>query len=269
MTRLVLPFLVWVTHRKLIARLTRREIAQTYRGSLLGLAWALITPLIMLAVFTFIFSIVFQARWGTELDGGHGQFALVLFCGLIVFRFFAECINRAPNLMLENPSYIKKVVFPLEAMAWVSVGSALFNMAASLIMLVLGYVVLNGPPPWTLVLTPLVLAPFILLVLGLIWVLSSIGVFLRDLHQVVGVLVTVTMFLCPIFYPIEAVPETFRVFIYMNPLTFIIEQLRAVALFGRLPDFALLGAYAVAAWGVALVGLWWFARTRKGFADVV
>ncbi|KAA5604164.1 ABC transporter permease [Roseospira marina] len=268
MKRLLLPFLVYTAHRKLIARLTRREIAQTYRGSLLGLAWALLNPLIMLGVFTFIFSVVFQARWGTEIEG-HGEFALVLFCGLIVFRFFAEVMGRAPNLMLENTSYIKKVVFPLEAMPWVAAGGALFNLAASLLMLVLGFVILNGVPPWTLVLVPVVLAPYVLLILGLTWFLSAIGVFLRDLHQVVGVLVTVTMFLCPIFYPIEAVPETFRIFIYMNPLTFIIEQLRDVALFGHLPDFGLLAGYLAAAWGIALAGLWWFSRTRKGFADVV
>ena len=167
-------------HRRLILSLARREIESRYRGSFLGLVWSFLTPLLMLAVFTFVFSVVFQARWQVPV-GGKGQFALLLFSGLIVFNIFAECINRAPGLVLEHATYVKKVVFPLEILPWVSLLGALFNVLASLVVLLVLYVMVLGAPPWTAILFPVIVLPLILLVMGLSWFLASVGVFVRDL----------------------------------------------------------------------------------------
>lgn len=255
-------------HRRLILRLARREIEAGYRGSFLGLLWLVLRPLLLLAVFTFVFSVVFQARWQVPV-GGKGHFALLLFAGLIVFNIFAECVNRAPGLILENPTYVKKVVFPLEVLPWVSLIGALFNALMSLGVLLVIYVFLLGIPPWTAVLIPVVVFPLVLLIMGLSWFLASVGVFIRDLRQIIGVITMMFLFLSPIFYPITALPEGLRQFIFLSPLTLILEETRAVLFWGALPDWRLWVAYTLIAWLVAWLGLAWFAKTRKGFADVV
>lgn len=255
-------------HRQLIYRLATREVAARYRGSLLGLAWAFVTPLLMLSVYTFVFSVVFRVRWdvGTE---NRGEFALVLFAGLIVFQFFSECIGRAPGLLLENVSYIKKIIFPLEALAWVSLGSALLNTVISVAVLLLAHFVLVGLPHITALWLPVVLLPLMLATAGGVWFLASVGVFVRDVRQVVTVIMPVLMFMSPLFYPVSALPEAMRIVIYLNPITYIIEQARNVLLFGVMPDLPGLGLYAVLGFGLAWLGLAWFLLTKRGFADVV
>lgn len=255
-------------HDKLVWRLIRREITARYRGSLLGLGWALLVPLLMLSVFTFVFSVVFQIRWNAEIEG-RGQFALVLFCGLIIYQYFSECLARAPNLMLENVSYIKKVVFPLEALSWVVAGTAGFTLMMNTLMLVGGHFILAGPPPVTALLLPVLIIPFILGVTGIVWAVSAAGVFLRDLQQVVVVITTLAMFLSPIFYPIDAVPERFRVFLMLNPLAYVIETVRGIMIYGQLPSLTGIILYAIGGWLMASAGLWFFLRTRKAFADVL
>ncbi|MGH8659658.1 MAG: ABC transporter permease [Gammaproteobacteria bacterium] len=255
-------------NRKLVYRLAKREVASRYRGSLLGFAWSFVTPVLMLAVYTFVFSVVFRVRWEVGV-GSRAEFALVLFVGLIVFQLFSECVGRAPGLMLENISYIKKVVFPLEALAWVSMGSALFNALVSSIVLIFAHLILVGLPPITALWLPTVLLPLVPLTMGGIWFLSSVGVFLRDIRQVVGVVLPILMFMSPIFYPVSALPEQMRTLMYLNPLTYIIEQARNVVLFGLMPDFLGLALYLVLALGVAWLGLAWFLLTKRGFADVV
>lgn len=255
-------------HRTLVLRLAKRKVEARHRGSFLGLAWSVLTPLLMLAVYTFVFSVVFHARWEVP-QGGKGQFAMVLFAGLIMFSLFAECVNRAPGLILENVSYVKKVVFPLEILPWVTLLSALFNIVVSLAVLLVAYVVLLGVPEWTVIFLPLVLLPLVLLIMGVSWFLASVGVFVRDLRQIVGVLTTMLLFLSPIFCPVSAIPEGFRTYIYLIPLTFVIEQTRAALLWGNTPNWLGLAVYSGLAWGVAWVGFLWFAKTKKGFADVV
>lgn len=253
---------------KLVWRMIRREIAGRYRGSILGFGWALLVPLLMLSVFTFVFSVVFQVRWDAEIEG-RGQFALLLFAGLIVYQYFAECLSRAPNLMLDNVSYIKKVVFPLESLAWVVAGTAGFTFAMNTVMLLAGHFLLAGPPPLTALLLPVVIIPFILGVAGVVWVISAAGVFLRDLQQVVSIVTTLAMFLSPIFYPIDAVPERFQVFLMLNPLAYVIETVRGLLIYGQLPGLVGLVLYTIGGWLMASAGLWFFLRTRKAFADVV
>ena len=254
-------------HRALIRVFVVREVAGRYRGSFLGLLWSFITPMLMLAVYTFVFSVVFNARWG---GGGESryQFAMVLFAGLIIFNIFAECVAKAPGLVVGNANYVKKVVFPLEILPWVNLGSALFHAGVSLLVLLAALAVVDGIP-WTVLLLPLVLLPFVLLVMGLSWFLASIGVFVRDVGQFIGTVVTVLLFMSPIFYPISALPGSVARFLFLNPLTFIIEQSRELIIWGRLPNWSGLGLYLLFAAVVAWLGFAWFQKSRKGFADVL
>lgn len=262
----------WLTsawkNRVLLLRLTRREIETRYRGSFLGVLWSLVVPIALLAVYTFVFSMVFEARWQSTVNN-RGNFALVLFSGLIVFNLFAECLNRAPSLMLQNVSYIKKVVFPLEILPWVTLFAALFNAVVSFAVLLIGYVLLIGIPPVTALLIPILLIPFLFLTLGLSLFLASIGVFIRDLQHVIGVITMMLMFLTPIFFPLAAIPEHFRKIIQWSPLSISVEEVRDVLFFSAQPDFALWTIYAGASCLVAWLGFAWFIKTKKGFADVV
>ncbi|ERO63474.1 hypothetical protein P308_29015 [Pseudomonas piscis] len=255
-------------YRQLIGASTKREVLGRYRGSALGLLWSFFNPVFMLLVYTFVFSIVFKARWNSGSES-RTEFALVLFAGLMVFSLFAECINRAPGLILSNVNYVKKVVFPLEILPFVTLLSALFHMGVSLVVWLLAYVLLIGIPHVAVLYLPLILMPLALLIMGLSWALASLGVYLRDVAQIIGVITTSLMFLSPIFYPATALPEDYRYLLYFNPLTPVIEQARAVLYFGALPDFAMLAVYWVATFVIAWLGFVWFQKTRKGFADVL
>ncbi|MDF3935312.1 ABC transporter permease [Pseudomonas citronellolis] len=255
-------------NRSLIRTLVQREVVGRYRGSLLGILWSFFNPLFMLSVYTFVFSYVFKARWNVSSDS-KSEFALVLFCGLLVFNIFAECVNRAPTLVLANVNYVKKVVFPLEILPWVSIGASLFHALISLIVWVAVYTVLFGMPHLTIILLPLVIAPLVLMVIGISWVLASLGVYLRDVAQFVGIITTTLMFVSPIFYPATALPEEYRQFLYMNPLTLIIEQTREVLFWAKIPDFTSLAIYTLISAIFAWLGFAWFQKTRKGFADVL
>lgn len=256
-------------NRQLIWQMSRREVVGRYRGSVMGLAWSFFNPVLMLIVYTFVFSIVFKARWGIGADESKSQFAVVLFVGLIVSGFFSEVLNRAPGLILGNVNYVKKVVFPLEILPVISMGAALFHSLVSLLVLLIAFTIFNGYLHWTAILVPLVLLPFVILTVGLAWILASLGVFLRDVGQSIGIVTMIMMFLAPVFYPVTAVPEKYRPFIMANPLTFIIEQARDVLIWGRFPSWLGLSIYSLIAIAVAWVGFAWFQKTRQGFADVL
>jgi lipopolysaccharide transport system permease protein len=257
-------------NRQLIIQMIKREVAGRYKGSVLGLAWSFFNPIFMLVVYTFVFSEIFKSRWGgVGGDDSKTQFALVLFAGMIVLSLFSEVLNRAPSLILGNVSYVKKVVFPLEILPVIAIGAALFHSLISLCVLLVAFVLFNGYLQWTAIFTPLVLLPLVILTTGFAWMLASLGVFLRDVGQTIGIITTVLMFLSPVFYPVNAVPERFQSFILANPLTFIIEQAREVLIWGHLPNWLGLGAYTLAAVVIAWSGYAWFQKTRKGFADVL
>lgn len=256
-------------NRQLIVQMTKREVVGRYKGSAMGLAWSFFNPVFMLAVYTFVFSVVFKARWGLGGEESKTQFAVVLFVGMIVHGLFAEVLNRAPGLILGNTNYVKKVVFPLEILPVISMGAALFHSVVSLAVLLTAFALFNGYLHWTAVFTPLVLLPLVILTIGLAWMLASLGVFLRDVAQTIGIVTMVMMFLAPVFYPVTALPEQYRPWLMANPLTFIIEQAREVLVWGRLPDWAGLGIYTLVATVVAWAGYAWFQKTRKGFADVL
>jgi lipopolysaccharide transport system permease protein len=249
--------------------MSRREIIGRYRGSVMGLLWSFLNPVFMLTVYTFVFSIVFKARWGVDSNDSKTQFAVVLFVGMIVHGLFAEVANRAPSLILANVNYVKKVVFPLEILPVITMCAALFHGLVSLAVLLIAFFIFNHSLQWTVIFIPLVLLPLVILTLGCAWILSSLGVFIRDVSQTIGIVTTVMMFLSPVFFPVTSLPEIYRPLIMANPLTFIIEQSREVLIWGHLPDWIGLGIYAVVATIVAWVGYVWFQKTRKGFADVL
>ena len=255
-------------NRSLILQMSKREVVGRYRGSILGIAWSFFNPLIMLAVYTFVFSTVFKARWHTDTDD-KAVFTLALFIGMIIHSVFAESLLRSPGLMLGNVSYIKKVVFPLEILPWVLMGSTVFHALISLLVWVLFYIVVYHTIQWTIVLLPLIFIPLILLSMGVSWLLASLGVYLRDVGQVTSVIATVFLFLSPIFYPASMLPEPYQTIIYFNPLTFIIEQSRDVLMMGKWPHFLNLAIAYILSGTFAWLGFAWFQKTRKGFADVV
>lgn len=255
-------------HRELIKAAAKREVLGRYRGSAMGLLWSFFNPVFMLAVYTFVFSEVFKSRWSAGSES-KTEFALVLFAGLMVFNLFAECINRAPGLIISNVNYVKKVVFPLEILPFVGLLSSLFHSAISLGVWLLAYLFLFGIPHPTALYMPLIVLPFVLFIIGLSWALASLGVFLRDVGQFIGIVTTTLMFLSPIFYPATALPEAYRHLLYLNPLTPVIEQARAVLYFGMSPDFIILAEYWAATSIIAWLGFAWFQKTRKGFADVL
>ncbi len=255
-------------NRSLIFSLIKREVVGRYRGSAMGLLWSFFNPVLMLAVYTFVFSVVFKARWAGGSDS-KTEFALVLFAGLMVFNLFSECINRAPSLILNNTNYVKKVIFPLEILPVVALGSAVFHFFISLIVWVVFYLVFFGLPSFSILELFLVILPLVLVIVGLSWVLASLGVYLRDVSQIIGVVTTVLMFLSPIFYPVVSLPEEYRPFMELNPITFVVEQARDVMIWSKDLDWSGWGFQMLFSMLVAWLGFAWFQKTRKGFADVL
>lgn len=257
-------------HRTLIWQFVRRDIRGRYRGSLLGLAWALVTPLAMLAIYTFVFVEVFQARWaGSGPQAGNLEFALQVFAGLIVYNLFTEVISRAPNLVLEQPNLVKKVVFPLLVLPWVSLLAALFQFSLNLAVLLAAVAWTRGGIPLSALALPLVMLPFLPLLLGLAWFLAATGVYVRDTAPLIGMVMTGLMFMTPVFYSQKALPAWLQLPMQLNPPTVPIEQLRRILLDGLWPDWGSLGLYAVAAGLVAYLGARWFQLVKRGFADVL
>jgi len=257
------------SNRYLIWQMIKREILGRYKGSILGIAWSFFHPILMLVVYTFVFAVVFKARWDLGDDQGMANYALVLFTGLIVHGLFADCINRAPTLMLANVSYVKKIIFPLEILPIITMGSSLFHAFVSIVVLLGGLLILQVDIGISIVLFPLVLLPLVLLTLGVAWFVAATGVYIRDLGQIIGISTTVLLFTSPIFFPLSAVPEHLRHWVLLNPITFIVEQLRLVIIWSQFPNWSGFLIYCSISLVISWLGFWWFQRTRKGFADVV
>ena len=257
------------SHRELIRQFTKREIESRYRGSFLGIIWSFVTPLTMLLIYTFVFGIVLQARWPQARTENLSEFAIILFCGLIAFNIFSDCVGRAPSIVIGVPNYVKKVVFPLEILPISILGAALFNAIISLSILVIANIFVSQTIAWTLIITPLVFLPLILLCLGLSWFLASLGVFIRDVGYTITLVVQVLFFLTPIFYSIEFVPEPFRTVITLNPLTAILDNIRRTVLWSELPHWGTLAFAVTSSLLILMLGYAWFMKTKKAFADVI
>lgn len=234
----------------------------------MGFAWSVVQPVFMLAIYAFVFSEVFKARWPGG-SGSKSEFALVLFAGLLVFNMFSEIFNRAPQLILGNANYVKRVVFPLEVLSCVTVLTALFNLVVSLIVWLAFYVIAFGVPHATALLIPIVLLPLVLFMTGVSWLMAALGVYLRDMVQITAIVTTAIMFLTPIFFPIESIPPSFRPILKINPLAPAVFNVREVLMWGRIPNpvhYCLELALSVV---VMCLGFAFFQRVRKGFADVL
>ena len=256
-------------HRHLIFKLTEREILGRYRGSVFGIFWSFLQPLLMLAVYTLVFSTVFKTRWPGVVDERPIGFAINLFAGLIVFNLISECLIKAPGLVLANPSYVKKVVFPLEVLGYVTVGCALFHSLIGIVVLMVFQLVANGKIALTIWLLPITWFPLLLLALASTWILSAMGVYIRDISQAIGAFVSMLMFISPIFFPFTALPAQWQSILAFNPIAPMIEQTRAVAVSGQYPKLM----YIVAGIGLGLVfcelSYKTFMKAKGGFADVM
>ena len=262
------PFEAWLKHRSLTMEMTRRDVLGRYRGASFGLLWSLISPFLMLVIYTLAFGYVLKSRWpGTS--GNIADFAMLLFMGLIVHGFFAECLNRSPLLIVGNSNLVKRIVFPLDVLPWTVMLSALFHAFTNSLVFVLLNLLLRGEAHPTALLLPLVFLPLAIGMLGLGWILSSISVFLRDISQVTGVLATALLFLSSAIIPVETLPDRYQTVFKLNPLTFIIDEARDVAFWGRMPDWLGLLWYALGALAFAYLGYAVFQKTRRGFADVL
>lgn len=265
---LLLPRIAW-GNRYLLKQLVLRNIAARYKGSLLGLLWSFIQPLMMLCVYTFVFSVVFKARWGVETGGGRGAFAIIMFCGMALFNIFSESVNSSCTIVVGNPNFVKKVIFPLEILPLAQVISTCVLGSAWFILLFFGALFIFGTLSFTMLLLPLILLPLAIFSLGIAYFVASLGVYVRDTQYVVGVILQILFFMTPIFYPIQAVPEKFRWPLQLNPMTILIEEARKVFLYGALPNWLLLGIALLVSLLVLQLGFAWFYKTKKGFADVL
>lgn len=255
-------------HRELLWDLVKRDFIGRYKGSMLGVVWSLFNPLLMLAIYTIVFSAAFKARWGTG-EESKVAFAIVLFSGMIIHSFFAECLNRAPSLITSHPNYVKKVVFPLEILPWMALFSALLHFLVSFSVLLVFCLLAGVAVQRGALLVPIVLIPLILMVLGFSLILASLGVYLRDVSQVIGMVTTVALFLAPIFYPIEALPEAYRALLIWNPITLPVIQLRDLMLWGKPLQWNKWAISLAIGIVVCAIGYWWFQKSRRGFADVL
>lgn len=260
---------VLFSNYSLIIQFTNREIIGRYKGSYLGLLWSLITPLLMLTIYTFVFSMVFNARWGENASDSKLEFALLLFAGLIIFNVFSEVVSRAPHLITSNVNFVKKVVFPLEILPIVSLASALFHAIISIGILLLFLLVFMKTFNWTVLFLPIVILPICLTALGLGWFLSSLGVYVRDIGQVIGVIIPALMFLSPIFYPISVVPKEVQFLYYINPISYAVEDMRKILIWGQYPDWKWLIIGTIIGLMTSILGYLWFQKTRGGFSDVL
>jgi len=255
-------------HAHLLVQLSKRGIQSRYRGSVLGMFWSLLTPLLMLLVYSFVFSVVFKAKWNHP-GAEDANFGVILFSGMIIHALFSEPMVLSSTSITGNTQYVKKVVFPLEIMAWSTTIVASFQALISFFILIV-FMLLSGMSIHpTLLLFPVVVAPLILFSIGLGWILSSLTVFIRDIAQLVGIVSTIALFISPVFYPVERLPLPWQTIIYLNPISYIVDQMRRIAIYGEMPDWAGLGFYTLISLLVAWAGLNIFQRLRAGFADVL
>ncbi len=257
------------TYRDLILQFIYRDFMIKYKGSYLGFVWSLVNPLLMIAVYTFVFNFVFKSKWNVTISDSRFEFSLTLFCGLIFFTIFNECVNRASGIILCYPSYVKKVVFPLEILPVVIMGSSLIHAGISIGILLIAAMFFLNIFSWTIIYLPLILFPLIILTLGLSWMLASLGVYIRDVGYTVGIFTQILFFLTPIFYPIDIIPSKYQFILRFNPLTTIIEDSRRILLWNLEPEWKWLILITVFSLLVNQLGYFWFMKTKKGFADVI
>ena len=256
-------------NRSLLFYLVKRNISSKYQGSMLGLLWSFIQPLMMLCIYTYVFSVVFKARWGEGIGSSKGAFAIILFCGMSLYAVFSEAVTLSANVVVNNANLVKKVVFPLVLLPLSQAFASFLQGCVWLFLLLAGAVFVYGNLSWSMLLLPLILLPFMLFTMGISFFTASLTVYIRDTPYVLNVILQIFFFLTPIFYPVSAVPVSFRKFLLFNPLTCMIEQTRMVLLYARTPDWKFIGISLFIGIVVFILGFGWFNKTQKGFADVI
>lgn len=257
---------IW-RHWDLAKQLLMRDIASRYRGSFGGLIWLVLTPLLMLSLYTVVFGVFMKVRY--EGIDDHWMYALILYVGLIFFNFFSECMTRSPIIIISNANYVTKIVFPLEIYSWIIIGAALFHALINTFILLVFSLIILGKIHITILLLPILLLPFLLMTLGISWFLCAAGVYVRDIPQVLGFVLMVLMYLSPIFYSLSNIPVIYQKLLFVNPLTYIIEQARNMIIFGHIPEWQGFVTYLLVSLTIAWLGFIWFQYTKDGFADVL
>lgn len=261
-------FLSFLRNWNLVFQLTKRNIEARFKGAALGFLWSFFTPILMLVVYTFVFGVILDIRWINQ-EGGNLEFATILFSGLIVHTYFSDCIQASTELIVSNRQYVKKVVFPLESLPWVAVFTALFQLTISILVLIFYLLLVQQSLSWTILLLPIIIFPLMIMALGFSWLISAVTVYVRDLRQIIGPLTLILLFVSPIFYPASSLPSNFRFLIYMNPISWVVDESRNLILWGTLPNFGGVLIY----YGVSLVMAWFgllcFQKLRSGFSDVI
>lgn len=261
------PLWLLPQRRDLVLALAKQGLVARYKGSILGLLWALVTPAVMIGVFTFIFAGIFGARFGTSTT--KWDYALYLFCGLLPWTMFQESIQQSSTTIVTHANLVKRVVFPLETLPVAQVLSALANQLFGTVALLVAIVLIRHQIHPTILWFPLLLISQSLFAVGSGWLIASLGVFIRDMSQGIGLVLMVWMYLTPIIYPESIVPENLRWVIELNPFTALVRSYRRVLLDDVTPDWTGMVYFTCTALVVFFVGYWWFARTRKNFADVI
>lgn len=258
----------WLANGSLIWLLVQREILKRYRGSILGLTWSILTPLVLLAIYTAVFSSVLKMQWSPGRSG-FGDFALMLFCGLVPFNFLNEALSGSVMSIAGSPNYVRRIAFPVEVLPCVQVGSAAVHAAISTVILLFGILLLMGEYHWTIIVLPLVWLPYLVFTVALCLLAAGVGVFVRDIGHLVGLVMSVLFFLSPIFYPVTAVPESVQWFFSLNPIAQIAAGVRNACVEGRLPDWSSWSLHLLAGAALLLASAGWFQSVRKRFSDVL
>jgi len=253
----------------ILRSLVRNEVVSRYRNTLLGFLWSLVNPLVMILVYSVVFGLIFKVRFGEVPGRSDVPYGIVLFSGLLLHVLLAETLLRAQSAVLDNPNYVKRVVFPLEILPIAILAGNLVNVLMAFVVLVCVILAYEVPLHWTALLVPLVWMPFIIMLAGLSLLVASLGVFIRDIGQVLGFMMTILLFGSSILFPPELMPEAVRPLLLLNPLTLPVDATRDVLLWGTLPNWELLGYYSIGSVATLWIGAWWFLRTKRGFAEVM
>ncbi|MFQ7839825.1 MAG: ABC transporter permease [Enterocloster bolteae] len=259
---------VFIDNKYLLNTLVKKDIEQRYKGSVLGILWAVLVPLLMLAIYTFVFSEIFQAKWNVS-GGDKYEFAMVLFCGLSAFNMVSEVMSRSTNLIASNTNYVKKVIFPLELLPAVATFSALFNCIISYLILILAKLILYKTISITLYQIIMAFLPLCIFCMGISLIISALSVYLKDIGNVISIVVMILMYMSPVFFSLSAVPGKFRIICEINPMTYIIENFRNVVLYGSNIDWKFYILSLLASIALLVIGKIIFERTKVGFADVL
>jgi lipopolysaccharide transport system permease protein len=262
------PFRVLIDSREIVYQLARQRLVRRFRGSFLGAIWLFLSPAITLALYTLVFGVMLKNRWRVD-STDTGEYALLLYLGLCIFWFFSEVVSEAPTLIINNPSYVKKVVFPTESLLWVLVAYSLALTTLRISVFVVACLLMQGQIPVTVLLLPLVWVPLVLYAVGIGWILASIGTFLRDVGEIVSLALMAIFFLSPVLYPVNTIPDVVQWIVSINPLTVPIQQARELAYFGTFPDPNVWLVQLAMSMFVAWAGLALFCRSKRIFGDVV